>query len=338
MRCKRGAGLGAVLILLTACGTSATHSKTPTSSTASLRAAEPATAPPPSVAPAGQVLSIADGPQGIVYDAVTSTLVVAVETPPRLLLLDPSTLAVRTSVDLPGTVRHLQLARPGGPVLVPSESARQLIQVGLPSGAILASTAVGRQPHDAAGLPDGTIVVGDEFSQSLSIIRNGQVAVTASGVKQPGGIVDAGNNEVAVVDVGAFTVSTFDPVSGKRTAVLPAGAGPTHAVLTPSRTLVVVDTRGNRILTYALDPLRAVSSLALPGTPYGIALDSQTGLVWVTLTATDEVVGLDVSGPAPRVVARYPTVEQPDTVAVAPGSGTIWIAGSRTSQVERITR
>ena len=69
-----------------------------------------------------------------------------------------------------------------------------------------------------------------------------------------------------------------------------------------------------------------------------MAVDPQTGLVWVTLTALDQVVGIDVSGSTPRVIARYPTVEQPDTVTVSPGSATLWVAGSRTSQVERITR
>ena len=187
------------------------------------------------------VFTVGDGPQGIVYDPTTSTLVVAVEKPSRLLLLDPTSMAVRVSVPLPGTVRHLQLAQPGGPVLVPSESANALVQVSLPTGSVLSSTPVGRQPHDAAGLPDGTVVVGNEFGQSLSIIRDGVVVKTATGVRQPGGVIDAGN-EVAVVDVGGFTVSTYDPASGSRTAVLPAGAGPTHGVLTPSRVLAVADT------------------------------------------------------------------------------------------------
>ncbi len=287
--------------------------------------------------PAGSVTTIAPGPQGIVYDASTSTLVVAVANPTRVLLVDPTTLAVRTSVAVPGTVRHLQLARPGGPVLVPTESANALVQISLPDGKVVSSTPVGRHPHDAAGLPDGTIVVGNEFGMSLSIIRNGAVAITAKGVNQPGGVVDAGS-EVAVVDVGDFTISTFDASTGRRTALLPAGAGPTHAVITPDRVVAVADTRGNQLLTYSLDPLRARSKLALPGSPYGLAADPQTGLVWVTLTALNQVVGVDVSGATPTIVARYPTVQGPDTVAVAPGSSTLWITGTPGSQLERITR
>ncbi len=74
---------------------------------------------------------------------------------------------------------------------------------------------------------------------------------------------------------------------------------------------------------FSADPLKRIGSLAVPGAPYGMAVDGDT--VWVTLTALNEVVGLDVSGNHAKVIARYPTVRQPNTVAVdrpaAIGSG-----------------
>ncbi len=66
--------------------------------------------------------------------------------------------------------------------------------------------------------------------------------------------------------------------------------------------------------------------------------DLRTGIVWVTLTASNQVVGVDFSGGTPRKVAAYPTVRQPDTVAVAPGSHTLWVTGTRGDEIERITR
>jgi DNA-binding beta-propeller fold protein YncE len=89
---------------------------------------------------------------------------------------------------------------------------------------------------------------------------------------------------------------------------------------------------------FSVSPLRQVASLALPGTPYGLAMDASTGTLWVTLTALNEVVGLDVTGAVPRVIARYPTVRQPNTVAVAPGSHTLWVTGTDAGVVERISR
>lgn len=281
------------------------------------------------VAPAGAEA------EGIVYDPRTNLVAVAVRNPNRLLLLDPATLAVRRTVPLPGDVRHLQLAGPGGPVLVPCESADSLVEVSLPGGTTR-TTKVGRSPHDAA-TAGGRIVVGDELGSTLTIVRAGTVERTAHEVKQPGGVVGDGAR-VAIVDVGAFTVSTYDVATGTRTALAPGGAGPTHGVLLRGGRVAVTDTRGNALLLFGLDPLRQVARLDLPGAPYGISSDEAGDVVWVTLTGRNEVVGVDVSGPTPREIARYPTVGQPDTVAVAPGSRTLWITGTRAGEVQRISR
>lgn len=301
-----------------------------------LGAAEPATAPAQATAPTGTVRSVGALPEGIVYDPTTKLVAVAVRNPFRLQLLDPTTLAVRHSVALPGDVRHLQLAAAGGPVLVPDEAARRLLQISLPGGAITSSIAVGKQPHDA-GRSGSDIVVGNEFGKSLSVIRNGRVIKTLGGVQQPGGIVGDGST-VAVVDVGKFTVSTYDLRALKQTAVKNAGKGPTHGVLISGNRVLVADTRGNAMLEFSVDPLKQIGRLPLTGAPYGMATDETTNTAWVTLTARNEVVGLDVSGTTPRVIARYRTVRQPNTVAVEPGSHTLWVTGTHDGVVQRITR
>lgn len=301
-----------------------------------LGAAEPAVAPSGGPPPVGTVRAVGASPEGIVYDAKTGIVAVAVRDPDRLLLLDAATLAVEHTVALPGSVRHLQLAGPGGPVLVPCESARELVQVSLPDGAVVSSTAVGKQPHDATAAAGG-LVVGNEFGSSLSVVRNGLVTKTLSGVRQPGGVTGEGDS-VAVVDVAAFTLSTFDLATGERTAIVAAGRGPTHGIPISGGRFAVADTRGNQVLEYRLSPLEQIGHLALPGAPYGVAIDASSDTAWVTLTARNEVVGLDLSGGTPRLVARYPTVRQPNTVAVSPGSRFVWITGTANGQVQLISR
>lgn len=305
-------------------------------------AAEPATAPPTAVAAPGTVRTVGALAEGAVYDARTGLLAVAVRSPDRLLLLDGRSLLVRRSVPLPGRARHLQLAAPGGPVLVPAEDAGRLVEVSLPDGAVTVSVPVGKQPHDAGPGAGGRVVVGNEFSGTLSVIDHGRVERTITGLTQPGGVIDAGVVDgtpiEAAVDVHTYTVSTYDVSTGKRLARKNAGAGPTHGQLAGPNRLAVADTRGNAVLTFSVSPLRKTGSVALPGTPYGLAMDAQTHTLWVTLTALNQVVGLDVSRATPRVIARYPTVAQPDTVAVAPGSRTVWVVGARNGQVQRIAR
>ncbi len=300
-----------------------------------LGAAEPATAPAQHVTPAGTVRSVGAQPEGIVYDAATQLVAVAVRSPDRLQLLDPTTLAVRRSVALPGSARHLQLSLPGT-VLVPDESARELLQVSLPGGASVA-TKVGKQPHDAARVGDD-VVVGNEFGRSLSVIRGDRVVRTLGGVQQPGGVVGDAGDTAVVVDVARFTVSTYDIDDFRRTAVAAAGKGPTHAVVIRSNRVLVADTRGNALLVFSVHPLEQIARLPLPGTPYGMAADPMTDTVWVTLTARNEVVGIDVASTRPRVIARYRTVRQPNTVAVEPGSHDLWITGTADGVVQRISR
>lgn len=300
-----------------------------------LGAAEPATAPATSAAPAGAVRDVGAETEGIVYDPGTKLLAVAVRKPDRLLLLDPSSLAVRRSLPLPGSVRHLQLAAPGGPVLVPAESANQLVQVSLPGGSTTI-TNVRKQPHDATST-DADVVVGDEFGKSISFVRDGRVRKTVTGLTQPGGVIGDGTI-VGVVDVGAFTLSTYDVATGRRIALAKAGKGPTHGELIGGGRIVVADTRGDQLLVFNIRTLKQTGRLALPGTPYGMTVDRSTNTVWITLTSRNQVVGLDVSGDTPRVIARYATVRQPNTVAVAPGSRTLWITGTDAGVVQRITR
>lgn len=285
--------------------------------------------------PAGITRTVGSGAEGIVYDPVTKVVAVAVRFPNRLLLLDPATLRIERTVPLPGSARHLQLAAPGGPVLVPAESANELVTVAVPGGAER-STSVGRQPHDAAG-SGADVVVGNEFGHSISVLQAGVVIRTITGLRQPGGVIGDGTT-AAVVDVGAFTVSTYDLTTLRRIAVAPAGEGPTHGVLVPGQRLAIADTRGDAILLDSVSPLQRLATLALPGTPYGVAMDSVTDTLWVTLTGSNQVVGVDLGGATPRVIARYPTVRQPDSVAVQPGSHRLWITGTSAGEVELITR
>ena len=328
MRIPLLVALPVAALLVAGCG--ASHHSTPHT------AAEPAVAQALSVTPAGTVVKIGAAPQGTVHDASTGLVAVAVHSPDRLLLIDGTTLAVRRSVALPGHARHLQLAGPGGPVLVPAEDADELVTVDLSTGATVA-TKVGTSPHDAAETSDGRIVVGDEFGRSLTVIKDGRVERTITQVEQPGGVI-ADGTQVAIVDVKAYSVSTFDPATGKRTAIVDAGLGPTHGALVGPNRLAVADTRGNAILLFSLSPLRQIARLALAGSPYGIATDPTTDSVWITLTGPNQVVGLDASGDRLHEIARYPSVEQPDTLAVAPGSHTLWVSGTKAGVLERITR
>lgn len=290
-------------------------------------AAEPAEAPEDARPPAGRVVPLGPMAEGVVADPVTGLVAVGLREPNRLALVDGETGEIRREVPLPGHVRHLQLAAPGGPVLVPAENSDTLLQVSLPDGEVTGRTGVGQFPHDATATASGAVAVADEFGGSVSIVEDGQVVHVFEDATAPGGVAAVGER-VGMVDVRENSFTVYDVPARKRLAELPAGEGPTHAIADPRGRVLVTDTRGDAIVVFTLDPEpREIARISLPGSPYGLAVDPQRSRVWVTLTGVNELVGLDVSGETIREVARLPTLRQPNTVAVSGATGRLFIAG-----------
>jgi hypothetical protein len=60
--------------------------------------------------------------------------------------------------------------------------------------------------------------------------------------------------------------------------------------------------------------------------PYGL-VGTRT-LAWVSLTATNVVVGYDLATGIPVEKVRYPTVRQPDVLAFDDATNTLYVASS----------
>lgn len=332
MRRRRTAALLLPLALLLSGCSGADTAAEPTGPAG--EAAEPADSPEPTVDPAGTVVPLDPDAEGMVFDPVTGLLAVAVRDPDRLLLVDGATGAAVREVPLPGHARHLQLAAPGGPVLVPAEDSNTLVEVALPGGETT-ETEVGDYPHDAARVASGQVLVGDEMGGTLSVVTDGQVTVTLDSQTQPGGVAVVGDT-AGVVDVGAFTITSYDVPAAELLTVADAGEGPTHVLSDSQGRFLVADTRGDALLVFAAEPLALQSRLELPGTPYGLAYDPTDQVLWVTLTATNEVVGLSTAGADLTEVARFPTVRQPNTVAVDATTGRVFVGSRATGDLQLI--
>jgi DNA-binding beta-propeller fold protein YncE len=286
--------------------------------------------------PVGQVIPVGAAPEGIVADPVTGLVAVGLRNPDRLGLLEAATGKPVKTVVLPGHLRHLQLAAPGGPVLVPDETSDRLIEVDLPSGTVRSTVLTGASPHDATRAANGRVFAANENGRSVAVVENGRVLHTFTDVTQPAGLAAVGNL-VGLVDVRQNDLSVYDATALTRVARLPAGAGPTHVVADRRGHFVVIDTRGGAVLTFdPAAPARALDKLPLPGTPYGVAYDAVRDRLWVTLTALNQVVGINLGDGAPHVTATLPTVRQPDTVAVDTTSGALFVTGTADGVVERI--
>lgn len=335
----RAIAAAALLALLAACGSGTSETPPPsapptaaaTTAPAELPPApEPAVAPPPPTTPPGTLVTTGSPVEGVVVDDRTRTVVAALRDR-RLALLDADSGAVRSVVGVGATARHLQLAGPGGPVLVTGEDTDLLVQVGLPAGQVVASTRVGRQPHDAALDPaSGRIVVADELAGSTSFVLGDRSVARVPGPVQPGGLTVAAGR-AGVVDVRGATVVVYDVAAARELARLPAGNGPTHAVPLGGDRILVADTRGDALLTYSLGGTpRQLASLPQPGNPYGLAVDEARGRVYVALSATNEVLRYDLDGEGGlrRVGPAVPTVQQANSLGVDPRTGRLFVGSA----------
>jgi DNA-binding beta-propeller fold protein YncE len=297
------------------------------------RAAEPARAPRAATRPAGRVVRPGGPAEGLAADPSTGLLAVALQEPAQLALLDGRTGAVRERARLPAAPRHLELARPGGPVLVPAEEADALVTVSLPGGEVTRSPT-GDHPHDAAALGARTFTA-DEFGSTVTALQGGREIAQAPVDAQPGGIAAVGDR-LAVISVRAYTVELLDARTLRGGGSQSAGLGPTHVAVDGEDRVWITDTRGDALIVFATRPrLKWLARVPLPGSPYGLDVDERRGRVWVTLTARNELVELDASE-RPRRRRTLPTVRQPNSVAVDERSGRVAVASATDDAVQLI--
>lgn len=289
-------------------------------------AAEPADSPPLETEPVGELLEVGSGAEGLVLDGETGIAALGVREPPSLELIDLDAFEIAQTVPLNSHPRHLQLAEAGGPVLVPAEDSDELFQIDLPSGSAEA-VGVGDFPHDATALGD-RIFVGNEFGDTLSVIEGQEVVETVDAPVQPGSVVAIGDL-IGVIAVAERVLTVFDPETLEELGTVSGGEGPTHIRAIGDRAFVT-DTEGDAILEFSISRSgpKLVNETPLEGTPYGIAVDPERKRLWITLTALNEVVEFEVGSKGISELARYPSVEQPNTIGIDPHDGSAVVSGA----------
>jgi DNA-binding beta-propeller fold protein YncE len=146
-----------------------------------------------------------------------------------------------------------------------------------------------------------------------------------------------GGGRLAVVSARERLLELFDARSLRRVGRAPAGVGPTHVACLDRGPCYVADTRGDALLVFAVgDGVAPTRRYRLAGGPYGLALDRARRRLFVTLPARNELVELIAHG-RPHVLRRWPTVRQPDSVAVDERTGRVLVTGRVDGVLQRVT-
>jgi hypothetical protein len=290
-----------------------------------------ATAPPVTHTPAGTVVMLPGDPGSLAVDVKDSLVAAGVRDPGGVALISASTGREEKVIDLGATPAHLALTRSQQSLLVPLGKAGRVVQLGLPGGQVQWQLHLAGQPDDAVGASAGTAFVSNGTLSTVSLVQNGTQVADEPAPRQPGGVAATTNGtEVVVLGTRARRLEVFS-YSGRSLGSTSAGVGPTHVVGGAHNLFYVSDTEGNAIDVFVLGagPQQVATVATRPGAPYGLALDQTRGILYVTLTASNELESFRIKGTTVVPDRVWPTVRQPDAVAVDSATGRVFVA-SRT--------
>ncbi|OBG96505.1 hypothetical protein A5697_21270 [Mycobacterium sp. E3251] len=332
--------LGVALLLGAAAGCSSNTFK---SAPPTIEPAAPAVSPPVSQNPAGVVRALVAHATAAVFDRGTHHLAVlapaAAPPGPATVTVFGDPQAAPRVIDLPGPATSLTddghgtlfLAARGGYVVVDLTTGRSR-QVNVTDAGQADFTAVAQRA-------DGKLVLGsaDGAVYILASPTPGSVDTATVGSRTKifarVDALAAQGNTTAVLDRGQTSVTTIG-ADGQARQALRAGEGATTMAADPWGRVLVADTRGGQLLVYGVDPLILRQAYPVPQAPYGLAGSRE--LSWVTQTASNMVVGYDLSTGIPVEKVRYPTVQQPNSLAFDEASDTLYVVSGSGAGVQVI--
>lgn len=292
--------------------------------------------------PAGTVRPLAAPAASSVFDDGTRQLAVLTAgadpaAPAGVAVFGPGQVVPRM-VELPGPASALTsdghgtayLAARGGYVVL-DLTGGHATQVKVADCAGVDFTAIARRA-------DGKLMLGSADGAVYTVGAEGPAGATVQNrtkiFARVDGLVTQGNTTV-VLDRGQTSVTTIDS-DGRVAQSLRAGAGATTMVADPVGRVLVADTRGDELLVYGVDPLILRQAYPVRQAPYGLA--GSRDLAWVSQTASNMVIGYDLATGIPVEKVRYPTVQQPNSLAFDETSDTLYVVSGSGAGVQVIER
>ena len=298
--------------------------------------AQPAQSPPASQNPAGTLRPLGGKAAAAIFDSGSRQLAVltpgADPTGPASITEFADPHADPRVIPLPGPATALTgdgrgtayLATRGGYFSV-DLSAGHTAQVAVTDAQQADFTAIALRA-------DGKLVLGSADGAVYTLASQTTVGSRNKIFARVDSLVTQGNTTV-VLDRGQTSVTTIG-ADGRVEQALRAGEGATTLASDPLGRVLVADTRGGQLLVYGVDPLILRQAYPVRQAPYGLA--GSRGLTWVSQTASNVVIGYDLSTGIPVERVRYPTVQQPNSLAFDEASDTLYVVSGSGAGVQTI--
>lgn len=280
-------------------------------------------------------MPLAGRPAAALFDTATSSLVML--RPGS----DPQAPGVLTLLGASGATRQIALP---GPATAVAGDGQGSVFVSTRGGYVTADLAAGTARRVAvdgetdtdftaiARRADGRLVLGSADGAAYTLDSATTIARKTKIFARVDAIATVGDTAV-VLDRGQTSVTALDS-EGKPQQSLRAGEGATTIAADPLGRVLVADTRAGQLLVFGVDPLIERQAYPVPRAPYGLA--GSRSLAWVSQTAANIVVGYDLATGIPVEKVRYPTVQQPNSLAFDDSSGTLYVVSGSGAGVQVI--
>lgn len=291
--------------------------------------AHAAVSPPVTGAPDGVVRSLPGPGTGATFDAATSSLVVlGTDGTGRPVVTVPGTPpvvlpAAATGVTVDGAGTAFLSTRGGYLRFDIGKRAVQAVAVDGQADTDFTSIARRADGKLALGTADGAVLIVD----GTAVKSRMKAFARVDGLAAQG-------NTVVVLDRGQTSVTEVNADGTDVAQALRAGEGATTLAADPAGRVLVADTRGDGLLVFGTTPLMLRQQAPVRGAPYGIVGSAK--LAWVSQTATNSVVGYDLSTGIPVEKVRYRTVQQPDVLSFDERTGTLFVVSGSGAGVQVI--
>jgi hypothetical protein len=292
--------------------------------------------------PAGSVRPLAGHAAAAVFDDGTHQLVVLA---PGSDPTAPASLTVFGQ----GPVAPRVIAIPG-PATALCGDGHGTVYLSVRGGYVVADLSSGHTEQvavDGAGQADFTAIARRADGKLVVGSADGAVDVLSARTPDGGSVAVENRNKIfarvdslatqgnttVVLDRGQTSVTTIG-ANGHAEQALRAGEGATTMAADPLGRVLVADTRGGELLVYGVEPLILRQAYPVRGAPYGLA--GSRRLTWVSATASNAVIGYDLSTGIPVEKVHYPTVQQPNSLAFDEASDTLYVVSGSGAGVQVI--
>ncbi|GCB01283.1 MULTISPECIES: hypothetical protein [Mycolicibacterium] len=290
--------------------------------------AHAAVSPPVTGAPDGVVRALPGPGTGAAFDAATASLLVLGTDAGHPVVTVPGTPpvvlpAAATGVTGDGAGTAFLSTRGGYLRFDIGKRAVQAVAVDGQADTDFTSIARRADGKLALGTADGAVLIVD----GTAVKSRMKAFARVDGLAAQG-------NTVVVLDRGQTSVTEVNADGTDVAQALRAGEGATTLAADPAGRVLVADTRGDGLLVFGTTPLMLRQQAPVRGAPYGIVGSAK--LAWVSQTATNSVVGYDLSTGIPVEKVRYRTVQQPDVLSFDERTGTLFVVSGSGAGVQVI--